>query len=260
MISWILCIILIIWILFNRFRKNRKVVGYPLGIPKGSVRAFIAIIVVAFPFNYLIVGQEIPSVIASAIFILVAFYFETRRTKKEELSQMIHEIKHPEEAEEEEIKIYPLYLPKYSVRILLIVLLASILIINSYGPNVPFEQTNTLVDIFIIIIFYIIGSLARIFLSIGEDKELRIKIKNKLEETPTISDVLMVKYLFEEEPSWWMKTRKNIISCMTLIAIIIALALYTIDWDYEFLIILTYTFTVRSILFLLINIYFGFRD
>jgi len=68
-------------VLVKRFREDGRVSGYPLGMPRGTVRAYIAIIVVAFPFNYLIVNQEIPRVVTSAIFILVAFYFETRRRR-----------------------------------------------------------------------------------------------------------------------------------------------------------------------------------
>ena len=101
MISWILGLIIAIWCLVKRFfKEGGRVSGYPLGMPRGTVRAYIAIIVVAFPFNYLVVNQEIPRVITSAIFILVAFYFETRKTKREKLSILIHEVKHPEEAEE----------------------------------------------------------------------------------------------------------------------------------------------------------------
>ena len=104
MISWILGLIIAIWCLIKRFKKDGRVSGYPLGMPRGTVRAYIAIIVVAFPFNYLIVNQEIPRVVTSAIFILVAFYFETRKTKREKLSILIHEVKHPEKAEEEKRK------------------------------------------------------------------------------------------------------------------------------------------------------------
>jgi len=57
MISWILGLIIAIWCLIKRFRRDGRVKGYPLGLPRGTVRAYIAIIVVAFPFNFLIINQ-----------------------------------------------------------------------------------------------------------------------------------------------------------------------------------------------------------
>ncbi|MBY8989230.1 MAG: hypothetical protein KGD58_00620 [Candidatus Lokiarchaeota archaeon] len=51
MITWILLLILSIWILANRFSQNGKVAGYPLGMPRGTVRALITIMIVAFPFG-----------------------------------------------------------------------------------------------------------------------------------------------------------------------------------------------------------------
>lgn len=261
MISWILALIIAIWCLVKRFRKDGKVSGYPLGMPRGTVRAYIAIIVVAFPFNYLIVNQEIPSVVTSAIFILVAFYFETRKTKRERLSILIHEVKHPEKADEEKRKEkYPLYIPKYSVRSLLVLMLASILFVNFYGPNVPFEITNTLTDIFIIIIFFIIGSIFRRIGSRGEERKFKNSVTTKLKETPTISDISMIRYLGEQETGWIQKSFKNFVSILTLFAILVALAMYTIDLDYDLLILPLYAFTVRSTLFLMINVYYGFRE
>jgi hypothetical protein len=258
MISWILAVIIAIWCLVKRFREGGRVSGYPLGMPRGTVRAYIAIIVVVFPFNYLIVNQEIPRVITSAIFILVAFYFETRKTKRERLSRLIHEVKHPEEAKRKEK--YPLYIPKYSVRSLLVLMLASILYFNFYGPNVPFEITNTLIDIFLVIIFFTLGSLFRRIGSSGEEREFKEGVRVKLNETPTISDIAMIKYLEDQEPSWIQKTFKNFVSILTLFAILVALAMYTIGFDYDLLILPLYAFTVRSTLFLMINVYYGFRE
>jgi hypothetical protein len=170
-------------------------------------------------------------------------------------------VKHPEEAEEEKGKEkHPLYIPKYSVRSLLVLMLASILYVNFYGPNVPFEITNTLIDIFIVIVFFIIGSIFRRIGSGGEERKLKSRIMTKLKETPTISDIAMVKYLEKQESSWFQKASKNFVSILTLLAILVALAMYTIDLDYDLLILPLYAFTVRSTLFLMINVYYGFRE
>ncbi|MFX0141121.1 MAG: hypothetical protein ACFFDN_46210, partial [Candidatus Hodarchaeota archaeon] len=83
MISWILFGIFSIWIIINRFREGGKVEGYPLSMPRGTVRALIAITIVAFPFGYIISGVEkIPPLIVNIIFVVVAFYFEARRSER----------------------------------------------------------------------------------------------------------------------------------------------------------------------------------
>jgi len=259
MITWILGSILIIWGLYNRFGKDDGYIkGYPLGMPRGSIRALIAILVVAFPFSYLIGGQEIPSSVTSAIFILVAFYFQTRKDKKEELLELIDDTRYPDKPKEK--MIYPLYLPKFTVRIMLVVMLALILIINTYGPNVPFETTNTLVDILLIISFFMLGSIFKKIGNMREDKRSKRLINMKLSEDSSISNEGVIEYLSSQEESWLKKKGKNCLSIITLIAIIIALILYTIDLDYEILTLLFYAFTLRTTLFLFINIYYGFRD
>ena len=79
MITWILGIALIIFVLIKRFGKDGRVEGYPLGMPRGTVRAIITLMVVSFPFTYIIANSQIPSEIVNTIFILVAFYFEARK-------------------------------------------------------------------------------------------------------------------------------------------------------------------------------------
>jgi hypothetical protein len=258
MITWILGSILIIWCLYKRFTKDGYVEGYPLGMPRGSIRALIAILVVAFPFTYLIEGEEIPSAITSAIFILVAFYFEARKAKKEELLELIDDVRFPDKPEKK--VTYPLYLPKYSVRITLVLMIVLTLIINAYGPMVPFETTNTLVDILLIISFFILGSIFKRIGNIRENRRNKRLISMKLAEDASISNDGIIDYLTSKEKSFLKKKAKNCLSVITLIAIIIALVLYTIDIDYEFLTIIFYAFTLRTTLFLFINIYYGFRD
>ena len=118
MISWILGIILIIYVWIRRFSKGGRVEGFPLGMPRGTVRAIITLMIVAFPFNYIspfnfIFGEtEIPAGIVNSIFILVAFYFEARKTEDTRL-KLLKEIRKPLLAKEEKRKLRkPLYLPR----------------------------------------------------------------------------------------------------------------------------------------------------
>ena len=99
MITWILGGFLLVWCLYNRFQEGGRVKGEPLGMPRGTVRAFITILIVAFPFGYLIFGEEIPRYLVNAIFIVVAFYFEARRSGAEKLKQIVDEIKSPDAVE-----------------------------------------------------------------------------------------------------------------------------------------------------------------
>ena len=69
MITWILGTLVIIWCLIARFREGGKIEGQPLRMPKGTVRAIITLMIVSFPFSYLLVNEEIPGVITNAIFI-----------------------------------------------------------------------------------------------------------------------------------------------------------------------------------------------
>lgn len=122
MITWILGGIILFWILLNRFSQDGRVEGQSLGMPRGTVRALITIMIVAFPFGYLMVGEQIPGLIINTIFIVVAFYFEARRGEKEKLMQIVKELKGPDLSLEDKEEKKPLYLPKYTVRVSLVVM------------------------------------------------------------------------------------------------------------------------------------------
>ncbi|MHA1294664.1 MAG: hypothetical protein ACTSQJ_18665 [Promethearchaeota archaeon] len=257
MIPWILFTVLIIWCLGKRFSANGKVEGQPLGMPRGTVRALITILIITFPLIYISKGKEIPSLITSAIFILVAFYFQSRKSDKDKLKRIVKDIQRPEKIKEKEEA--PLYLPKYTVRIILVITLISILIINTLGPNVPFETTNTLTDLLLIIGLFTVGT---IFRSLGFSKTKR-KIHEKvtnINNFQSLSQDKIIEILKDEELSWWKKEGKNILSVFVLIAVIISLLCYTIEWDYIILTLPFYLVSLRESLLLTVNIYYGFRD
>lgn len=259
MINWILGGILAVWCIIRRFGIDGKIEGEPLGMPRGTVRALITILIVSFPFIYIFTGQQIPGLIINAIFIVVAFYFEARRGCKDKL-QLIEEIKYPNEtkaAAQEQKK--PLYLPKYSVRIIIISLLASLIIINTLGPNIPFEATNTLVDILIILFLFIIGSFLRLFKNSKEKKKIANQIKS-IDNYMSLSEYKILENLEEKELSWWEEKGKDVLSLLILTVIITALISYTIKWDFIIPVLPFYDFSLRETLLLLISVYYGFRD
>ena len=258
MISWILFAIFCTWVLINRFSEGGKIEDEPLGMPRGTVRALMTILLVAFPFGYIISGEEIPGLIINIIFVVVAFYFEARRSGHEKLKEIVDEIKTTDIIIEDlrEPK-KPLYLPKYSVRFLLVVILVITQIIIFLQPSVTFQITNTLADLLLIIILFIIGASFRNILKAREKKKLKEKIANM---DASLSDVQVIEKLMLEEASWWKRTGKNVLSLIILIVVIIALLCYTFNWDYALFSSPYYTLTLVGFFLLLVNAYYGFRD
>jgi len=258
MISWILFAIFSTWVLINRFSEGGKIEDEPLGMPRGTVRALMTILLVAFPFGYIISGKEIPGLIINIIFVVVAFYFEARRSGHEKLKEIVDEIKTTDIVIEDLRKPKkPLYLPKYSVRFLLVVMLVITQIMIFLQPSVTFQITNTLADLLLIIILFIIGASFRSILKAREKKTLKEKIANM---DASLSDVQVIEKLMLEEASWWKRTGKNILSLIMLIVVIIALLCYTFNWDYNLFSSPSYTLTFVGFFLLLVNAYYGFRD
>ena len=258
MITWILAGITLFWILLKRFSQDGKVEGQPLGMPRGTVRALITIMIVAFPCGYILRGKEIPGLIVNAIFVTVAFYFEARRPDHEKLKKVVNEIKSPELVKIDLRKQkMPLYLPKYSVRILLVSMLLIFLIANYFGPQVPFQGTNTIFDLLIIIVFFIIGEILGSMLTSRENKRIEKSIESI---DASLSDAELIEKLLLEDFGFWKRHGRSIISIIMLIVVTSALICYTFEWDYELIRLYDYTLTVVGILILLTNAYYGFRD
>ena len=263
MITWILASLLIVWCIIKRFGKDGKIEGQPLGMPRGSVRALITLLIITFPFIYLIRGEAIPRLIINAIFILVAFYFQARKSSSDKLKRIIEEAKNPEKFKEGKKKVkkhHPLYLPRYSVRILLVTILTVIFIINTIGPNVPFESTTTtLFDLLIIICLFMIGGIFRSIMNSRERKKIIHKIEN-MKDYLSLSIYEIHENLMVLKPGWWKRKRDSVLSLLTLTSVIIALLCFTIEWDYIIFTLPFYEFTLREILLLLINVYYGWRE
>ncbi len=258
MITWILGGIVLTWIIANRVSQNGKIDGEPLGMPRGTVRAFITLLIVTFPFGYLLTGDLIPPLIINAIFIVVAFYFEARRSGHDKLRKIVNEIKNPELITlnlKEEKK--PLYLPKFTVRFSLVVILVLIQIMIFLSPSIAFNITNTLADVLIIVSLFMIGAFFRSIINFREKKNIKEQVGNM---DASLSDVEIIEKLMLREPGWWKRTGKNIISVLMLVVVIIALLCYTFNWDYAIISSPYYNLTVVGVLLLLVNAYYGFRD
>ncbi len=260
MITWILGGVLIVWCIIKRFVMNNKIEGQPLGMPRGTVRALITLLIVSFPFTYLIKGEPVPRLLIDAIFVLVAFYFQARKGRLEKLKRIVKEIKEPEIAEEEkETEKYPLYIPKYSVRLLLIIIITTIFIINALGPNVNVEATTaTMIDLLLIVGLFIVGAFFRDIVKSREKKKFENEILKMDYASLAVSEI--IEYLLELPPTWLEQKGKNLLSLAILIAVITSLICFTIEWDYIMLTLPFYEISLRESLLLLVSIYYGFRD
>ncbi|MFX1374739.1 MAG: hypothetical protein ACFFA0_02900 [Promethearchaeota archaeon] len=260
MITWILGGIILFWILLKRFSQDGKVEGEPLGMPRGTVRALITLMIVSFPFGYLLRGETIPPLIINTIFIVIAFYFEARRSTEEKLKQIVNEIKTTDlktiDIKEEK---KPLYLPKYTVRFLLILMLVIIQVLIIILPDISFQAANTLADILLIVGLFMIGALFRSISKAREKKSLKEQIG---EMDASLSEAEIIEKLILKEPGWWKSTGKSILSIIMLTTTSTALLFYTFDLDYEIVSLTQYEIelTMQGILLLLINVYYGFRD
>ena len=255
MITWILGIVLIIFVLINRFGKDGRVQGHPLGMPRGTVRAIITLMVVSFPFTYIIANRQIPSEIVNTIFFLVAFYFEARKGEDSRL-KIIEGVKDTDEVSEEKRRTKkPLYLPKYSVRILLMILLIVFYLIDVFVQPISLELTNTLIDILVIAVLYFIGTFFRALVKIVQKN----KLKEQIEEIPNyleLSKYDILEKLDEQKRGGITHAGKSAFSIIVFIAVTAALFLFTIRTDF----MLIFNVSLRRALLLLINLYYGFRD
>ncbi|MFW9998581.1 MAG: hypothetical protein ACFE9Q_01590 [Candidatus Hodarchaeota archaeon] len=260
MISFILLGIFGTWVLINRLSEGGKVEGHPLGMPRGTIRGLSTILLVAFPFGYILSGKDIPSLIVNVIFVVVAFYFEARRSEHEKIKNIVDEMKRPDYYIQESTKQkMPLYLPKYSVRFLIVLMLIITLIANYLGPRVNFEVTNTIFDLLIIIILFIIGASFRSILNSREKKKMKNRIANM---DASLSDVEIIEKLMVEEISWWKRKGRNILSVVMFIIVVISLICFSFEWDLTIFNITDpdYSLTLIGFLLLFINAYYGFRD
>ncbi len=260
MITYIICVFLFVWLIYKRSREDGKIEGLPFGMPHGSVRAIIALLIVSFPFHYILLDKQIPDLITNVIFLIVAFYFEARKGGEEDIRKIVKHIINPEKYTAEKTKQKsPLYLPKYSVRISLITLLSLTLIINSLGPNISFVSKNTFADLLLIIFLFIIGTLIRGVANTREKRRIR-KIIQSMEGSQMQSKQEILEKVIEKKESWLKRKWSSFVSLLILTSVFVALILYTIDVDFLLFSLSVFQITLAGLLLLMVSVYFGLRD
>jgi hypothetical protein len=130
----------------------------PLGLPPGSVRALLCLMIVAFLVVQTARGVRVDVVWSEALMIMLAHYFTTRR-----FVPLSREVRAKLEATGEiEPDESPLYLPKHSVRILLIAAFAG-LALYLYDHRRLFEPQS--MSLLVSVGAYLLGITVRGFLA-----------------------------------------------------------------------------------------------
>ena len=185
---------MILWIFSERLLKKKKIVGAPLGLPEGTVRACIALLIVTFPLNQLIMYQifqplfpiTLQDWFMNTLFVVVAFYFEARAYEKS-IRQLFKEIKDPAKYKKTRSRL-PLYFPRFTVRITLF----SFLILTSILASIPdlldgslefTVITSVLIELIFIVFFFMVGLLIRRL----HQSQMKRKIRKRLSKHERIT-------------------------------------------------------------------------
>jgi len=94
----------------------------PLGFPAGSVRALLALCVVFVSCWLIVQGEEPPLAVSEALFTALGYYFATRA--RVGLSKA--ELQERQEEFGDEAEVRPLFLPRGSIRVIIIVCFAGV--------------------------------------------------------------------------------------------------------------------------------------
>ncbi|TFG21291.1 MAG: hypothetical protein EU530_00655 [Promethearchaeota archaeon] len=267
MITWILAIFLFLWILAERIIKKKKIVGVPLGLPEGTVRACIALLIVSFPLNQFIMNSLISSPLSiqkwfmNTLFVVVAFYFEARAFEKT-IPQLLKEIKDPAKYKKTRNEL-PVYWPRFTVRIILFTLLILTVVLLTTGvfteptslvPQIPI--TDTITELIFIVFFFMVGLIIRRI----HQKSLTRKIRRQLKTHDGTQEELIE--ILEKKERRNGRITEGILAFVMLITLIIVLIFYTLPWNLDLFIIpiIDLTVSIRMGMILLLSLYFGYRQ
>ncbi len=89
----------------------------PLWLPRGSVRAVLALSVVFVTCWLTVLGEDVPLAVSEALFIALAYYFATRGMVRLSLA----ELERLRAERGEALELNPLFMPRGGIRILIVV-------------------------------------------------------------------------------------------------------------------------------------------
>lgn len=168
----------------------------PLGLPPGSVRALLTLLIVAVVIVEVLRANQVPLLWTETLMIALAHYFTSRR-----FVQLPHDVlRRLEEEGKLEQEAHPLYLPRHSIR--------AIIVLAFVGLAVYLYRTNRLGDLDALAI---VGTVFAYFLGVL----LRGALAwwNRLQQTVT--------------PAWWHDAK----AAAVLLVLAATAALYFYDPD-----------------------------
>ena len=241
--------------IIRRLRSTGEVKGEPLGMPKGTVRALTTILILSFPLDAFLRSATIPNLVINSMFTLIAFYFSQRRDSEDKLERLYKLLKVKDD-EKSGKKWHPMYLPKYSVRGILFLL---IILTVFFAPTAAsgFNITNTIFDLLMIMIFFFIGLFFKNIFARKKKKKLKEKIADARKDGT--EDFKIMESIIEEQRKGILAQGKNVLSILVFGGVIVSLFFFTIDIN-PGVNVFGYYFSIRQSLFLLINAYYGYRD
>jgi hypothetical protein len=126
----------------------------PLGLPSGSVRAFLTLLIVAVVITQVVRGREVEALWAETLMIALAHYFTSRR-----FIHLAPDVMDRLEADGQvEREAHPLYLPRHSIRaIIFLAFLGLAAYLYQEGRLLQPQASSILIVVFA----YALGSVAR---------------------------------------------------------------------------------------------------
>jgi len=127
----------------------------PLGLPRGSIRAILTMMIVAVVIAQLVRGEQVELLWTETLMIALAHYFASRRFIRlppEVITRLVAE-------GHIELEARPLYLPSYSIRVILIAAFAAVGV-YLFRQGHLFEQQP--LSILGVVFVYLLGVFARL--------------------------------------------------------------------------------------------------
>jgi hypothetical protein len=134
---------------------NAQAIRPPLGLPRGSIRALLTLMIVAVVIAQLVRGREIDVLWTETLMICLAHYFASRRFIRlppEVIKRLIDE-------GHIELEARPLYLPSHTIRALLIASFAAVGV-YLYRAGRLFEPQS--LSILGVVLAYLLGVFVRV--------------------------------------------------------------------------------------------------
>jgi small-conductance mechanosensitive channel len=251
MLAWILTIVLLVWLFHKRLGRSEIVKEAPLGLPEGTVRAFLAIIVVSLPLTFIWLNIKIPIIVSNIVFLVTAFYFE-KRSQRQTAKEVAKDIQQP--IPETSRDVLPMYWHKYSVRILLVTMIIVLFIFSQFGPEQLIDARYTIVNLLIMIFSFVLGLAGKRVETSYTTRKIK-KYAKKRNITPLEAAKDLELKLKKQSLQF-----ESAFAVIVIFAVLMSLFMFTFNLDIPIIIPGVVPISVTENLLQLLSVYFGFRQ